>query len=753
VQAGTERDRARSAEKEAQGQARIASGERDKARAERDEREKAQRLEQAARAAAQEQVVRLHLRTGESASARGDKLDALHWFAAAWAADATDPVRQELQRLRFGAAMRNLPRLQSVQFHDNPIEKVWFSPDGRCVLTQTGDSRAYLSSAETGRLIVPPLVHPRPIVRCGFNQDGSRVFTLSADDAVRIWDAATGQFVGRPIRPAEGKSLAAADLSPDGKTVLLAGRGAGTIELVAVETGAIETQWTVTSDPISLRFDPTGRCFAAAVKDKAVIWELGKAEAIASVPHRAEDLFIAGKHIPNPSANSLPAFTPNGKLLATLTPKSRGIEVWDTTTGKSVTGPLSCPGAHGIWISPKGTYVLTAPNGADGSEIKIFETATGKLVLQPQHVRNPTNGTFSPDEQHAVIRFAGNEVQIYAVATGKIAGKIGPCGRFIVPQFSPDGHLLLTAEQHGIVRVWRVRNLETGDPYDLAGGGPPDGYMATPNGTRRLAVVEGGVAVLDRNGKPVGPPLKNARIDGSAWLNPDGSRAAIADKTNGFRIWNTATGEPMTEWFGPAGRRLRATFDPSGRLLVTAGPGGNVSRWHADTGREAGPPFQYGDSQSTVFAVACSPDGKRWGAAGNQNCATIFNAADPSRSITLWHTGWVPALAFSPDSRFIATGGDLTARVWDAASGKPVGPVLRHDRGFDSVSSSPDGKLLLTTSTNAASRVWDWRTGYVVAFTPHVSSSAGSPWFSRDGHRIAYFPGPGAVAPPMPNRR
>ena len=46
----------------------------------------------------------------------------------------------------------------------------------------------------------------------------------------------------------------------------------------------------------------------------------------------------------------------------------------------------------------------------------------------------------------------------------------------------------------------------------------------------------------------------------------------------------------------------------------------------------------------------------------------------------LKHNGWVNAVAFSPDGKKIATASGSTARLWDAATGKPLGEPLRHDQ-------------------------------------------------------------------------
>ena len=56
--------------------------------------------------------------------------------------------------------------------------------------------------------------------------------------------------------------------------------------------------------------------------------------------------------------------------------------------------------------------------------------------------------------------------------------------------------------------------------------------------------------------------------------------------------------------------------------------------------------------------------------------------------------------AFSPDGKRIVTASeDKTARVWDAASGKPIGePLKGHEAVVCSAAFSPDGKRIVTAS-------------------------------------------------------
>jgi WD40 repeat protein len=240
-------------------------------------------------------------------------------------------------------------------------------------------------------------------------------------------------------------------------------------------------------------------------------------------------------------------------------------------------------------------------------------------------------------------------------------------------------------------------------------------------------------------------------------FSPGGHLLATGDDDGTLRLWNDTTRTPIRTMHianpvpGMPDDVGAVAFSPNGQVLAAGGAGGQVDLWDPATGQLLQGLRPQNVMPTNVTGIEFSPSGRQLAisyasglvllsrVAGSQ---LIVIAADYKPEQLGGDLG-VFGLSFSPDGKTLATadGNNLT-RLWDTATGKPVGILGTSFGGFQgSVAFSPDGRLLATGDTNGVVELWNPTTRRAVAAlgrgdgigTGDVISVA----FSPDGKFIA----------------
>jgi hypothetical protein len=88
------------------------------------------------------------------------------------------------------------------------------------------------------------------------------------------------------------------------------------------------------------------------------------------------------------------------------------------------------------------------------------------------------------------------------------------------------------------------------------------------------------------------------------------------------------------------------------------------------------------------------------------------------------HSDRVCALAYSPDGRFIASGGeDGIIKIWDPLSGRELRTLRGHRGGILTLAYSPNGRLLTSACWDKTVKVWDASVPPEVLYGPQASAA------------------------------
>jgi WD40 repeat protein len=200
-------------------------------------------------------------------------------------------------------------------------------------------------------------------------------------------------------------------------------------------------------------------------------------------------------------------------------------------------------------------------------------------------------------------------------------------------------------------------------------------------------------------------------------------------------VWDASTGQPIGKELAHDNTVLSVAFNPDGRLVLTASSDRTARLWDATTGDPVGRAMSHADAiEWAVF----SPDGLRIATAGRDHAVRIWSALSQQPfGPPLEHEDGVLRVAFSPDGTRLLSGSyDGTARLWEVADGRLVGSPLPHQGEVRALAFSPDGRLVATGGGNRSARIWDATTGE--AMTPFLKHGAmvSSLGFSSDGKRL-----------------
>lgn len=388
-------------------------------------------------------------------------------------------------------------------------------------------------------------------------------------------------------------------------------------------------------------------------------------------------------------------FSPDGKK-ALIAEFSGNASIHDIQNGKSYSHPFGQgPDMWSAVFSPDGKLIITTSE--ESNSVSVWDSSSLKELKQFTHPDRVFNARFSPDGLRIVTSCKDGIARVWNLHTGQTEMTLAHTDKIRFAAFSPDGQFIVTASQDDTARIWNAKN-----------------------------------------GQPVGKPLQHEDWVNYAAFSPDSQKIVTASSDHKARIWDVATGRRILVDLDHNDGVESAEFSPDGRTIVTASLDGTARLWDIDNLQSPDSNFVLRHSAGVTHA-SFSPDGHR----------IITTCTDGS--VRIWDLAGVTVppiprrcLYSQDESRFLTITNNFI-QVWDAASNKPISPLITVNSSLEKAEFNHNGHFIVTVSimngTNRLIQVLDSVTGNAIAPALQLSNSINGVSLNDDGKRLVTFGG------------
>jgi WD40 repeat protein/tRNA A-37 threonylcarbamoyl transferase component Bud32 len=298
------------------------------------------------------------------------------------------------------------------------------------------------------------------------------------------------------------------------------------------------------------------------------------------------------------------------------------------TTSENSNQPTTLKGhssdVNSVTFSPDGQMLVT---GSDDRTIKLWNLTTKQEIRTFKgHLSWVWAIAISPDGQTIASGSADKTIKLWNLNTGEeIRTLIGHSNGVASVAFSPDGKLLASSSLDKTIKLW---NLQT---------------------NKEIRTLKG-----------------HSQTVASVAFSPDGKTLASGSWDKTIKLWNPNTGKQIRTLTGHLDFVLSIAFSPDGQQLASGSKDKTIKLWNLETGKVIHTLTGHDDKVTSVAYIRSS-DSITLASGSNDNTIKLWDITTGEEIRTLKKdSGYVYAIAISPDGRTLASGGsaDNIIKIW-----------------------------------------------------------------------------------------
>ncbi|HZZ77447.1 MAG TPA: protein kinase, partial [Gemmataceae bacterium] len=587
-----------------------------------------------------------------------------------------------------------------------------------------------------------------------YNKSGTHIATVVSGppagetpepSELRLWDARTGGLVKTWTGPGSLHRLA---FHPFDNVLALASMD-GTVMIWNADSGSEVLRRQMHNDRIwSITFSPDGKSIASADATGVLkIWNAADGKILQDIPAHKD--VVHGV-----------AFHPTKPMVATASADG-AVKLWDTITGQEIRTLRGHKlGVVCIAFSPDGQSIVSASSNGNH---KIWDLESGKVTQSlTSDTGGVLHVVYSPDGRYLAKAGKDGSVRIWHLATGveRMAFR-GHTGPVECVHFSPDCQRVASISPgDGLAKVWDLTRhpehatfARTDKDIEAIAFVSEGKNLISITSEGKLQSWDAATGMLQTERlMPIHKSILSPAVP-VAFSTYGKFLAARSEKdARVVKRWYTSSGAEAATFQGHALPVCCVRFSPNGAYLATAACNpdaadapNEIMIWDAGTGNRLASIAGAG----RIFSLVFGPNNQTVAWGGQKGQVTLCNWKEAKHTVTITaHQSDVTALAFSPDRKWFASAGmeDRQVKIWSArtlsAEDAKAVHVLAAPAHTCDLAFSPNSRRLATNSRDGI-RMWDVETGYEALFLRGAAQRFWDPpfnprlVFSLDGTMLA----------------